>query len=264
MNNHASWFLVWKQGMALGAFLALAGYLWAVWAANRKHNKWPLYRSLFWMAGILCAAAAVTGPLAEMAHTDFAVHMLGHLLLGMLAPLLLVLSAPMTLLMRALDVKNARRLSAFLKGRYVRVIGDPFVAAVMNIGGLWLLYTTSLYEMMHHHPGLHALVHIHVFFAGYLFSAAMIYIDPVPHRRPFLYRGIIFVLALAGHGILSKYIYANPPDGVDPVQAETGAMLMYYGGDAVDLGLIILFCWQWYYSARPRRMVASSQQSGLM
>jgi putative membrane protein len=260
MNNHASGFVVLQHGMAFMACLALAGYIWAVWAANRKHNKWPLYRSLFWMAGILSGAAAVTGPLAEMAHTDFSVHMLGHLLLGMLAPLLLVLSAPMTLLMRALDVKNARRLSAFLKSRYVGVISDPFVAALLNIGGLWLLYTTSLYEMMHHHPGLHALVHIHVFLAGFLFSAAMIYIDPVPHRRPFLYRGIIFVLALAGHGILSKYIYANPPAGVDSLQAKTGAMLMYYGGDAVDLVLILLFCWQWYYAARPRAAAASGTQ----
>jgi putative membrane protein len=259
MNNHGPDFLALQLGFEFLALIALSGYLFALVKTARQHKKWPVYRTFFWAAGILCAAATVTGPLAERAHTDFAAHMLGHLLLGMLAPLLLVLSAPVTLLMRSLDVKNARRLSAFLKSKYVRVIGDPFVAAVLNIGGLWLLYATSLYEMMHHHVLLHVLVHIHVFLAGYLFTAAMIYIDPAPHRTPFLYRGAIFVLALTGHGILSKYIYANPPAGVSQAQAESGAMLMYYGGDAVDLILIILFFWQWYYAARPRSAVASTQ-----
>jgi putative membrane protein len=259
MNSHGSDFLALQLSFGFLALIALSGYLFAVAVSARRQKKWPVYRTFFWVAGILCSAAAVTGPLAEKAHTDFTAHMLGHLLLGMLAPLLLVLSAPVTLLMRALNVKNARRLSAVLKSRYMRVIGNPIVAAVLNIWGLWLLYTTSLYEMMHHSVALHALVHIHVFLAGYLFTAAMIYVDPVPHQTPFLYRAAVFVLALAGHGILSKYIYANPPEGVSQAQAEPGAMLMYYGGDAVDLILIILFCYQWYKAARPRTAVAASQ-----
>jgi putative membrane protein len=34
--------------------------------------------------------------------------------------------------------------------------------------------------------------------------------------------------------------------------AETGAELMYYGGDLSDLALVVLFCWQWYDPARFR------------
>ena len=46
---------------------------------------------MFWYAGLGCAGAGLIGPVATAAHTSFAAHMAGHLLLGMIAPLLLVL-----------------------------------------------------------------------------------------------------------------------------------------------------------------------------
>ncbi len=75
---------------------------------------------------------------------------------------------------------------------------------------------------MHDYFLLHLIVHVHVFLAGYLFTISMIYIDPMPHRVPFLYRAIVLCVALTGHGILSKYIYAHPPNHVTINQAELG------------------------------------------
>jgi hypothetical protein len=54
---------------------------------------------------------------------------------------------------------------------------------------------------------------------------------------------------LAAHGILAKYLYAHPPAGV--LHAEAGAQLMYYGGDVLDLILIVVFCRQWYTATDP-------------
>ncbi|WP_046175538.1 cytochrome c oxidase assembly protein [Domibacillus indicus] len=232
--------------------LALIFYIWASLYSSRFYKKWPVYRSVLWTGGIVCAIGAIAGPLAEKAHTHFTAHMAGHLLLGMLAPLLLVLSAPMTLLFRTLRTGSARLLVGILKSGPVRFIGDPATAAVFNIGGLWLLYTTGLYAAMHQNLFLYLLIHLHVFLAGCLFTASILYIDPVPHRRTFQYRAAVLVFALAGHGILSKYLYAHPPRHVSASQAETGSMLMYYGGDAIDLVLITIFCFQWYKAARPR------------
>ncbi|GAB6990096.1 hypothetical protein JCM16418A_21460 [Paenibacillus pini] len=59
-------------------------------------------------------------------------------------------------------------------------------------------------------------------------------------------------MASAGHGILSKYIYTHAPTHVLKSEAESGGMLMYYGGDAIELILITLFCYQWYRASRPR------------
>ena len=105
---------------------------------------------------------------------------------------------------------------------------------------------------MHEHILLYGLVHFHLLAAGYLFTASIIYMDPVAHKASFPLRAVVLVAALAAHGILSKLIYASPPQIVPKSQAEAGGMLMYYGGDAIDAVLITIFCYQWFVSARPR------------
>lgn len=238
--------------LALPFIVAFIGYILAVVISNRKYKPWPIYRIICWSFGSFFAIIAVLGPLATRAHIDFTAHMFGHLFLGMLAPLLIALAAPMTLILRTLSVPLARKLSKILKSKLAQIFTNPAVASFLNIGGLWLLYTTNLYSLMHQNILLHLLVHFHVFLAGYLFTISMIYIDPVSHRTSFLYRSIIFILALAGHEILSKYLYAHPPNGVPITEAEIGSMLMYYGGDIIDIVLIFILCLQWFRATRPR------------
>ncbi|MGG0718361.1 cytochrome c oxidase assembly protein [Robertmurraya massiliosenegalensis] len=240
--------------LAILFVLLIVGYIFAVLLSNQHYKRWPLYRTSSWALGILCIATVFIGPLAELAHTDFTAHMLGHLLLGMIAPLLIVTSAPMTLLLRSLHVKRARQLSSLLKSIPVRLVSDPIVTLTLNMGGLWVLYVTDLYSAMHHNIFLYLFVHIHVFLAGYLFTASIVYIDPTPHRTSYIYRTMILVLASASHGILSKYIFTNPPAGVPIAQAEKGAMLMYYGGDTVEIILILIFCFQWYRASKPKKL----------
>ncbi|MBO0996757.1 cytochrome c oxidase assembly protein [Bacillus sp. SD075] len=233
--------------------LVIMIYIAAVVISNRRYKKkWPLLRTFFWVLGTLCAASAITGPIANRAYMDFTAHMVGHLLLGMIAPILLVLAAPITLALRTLDVPSARRLSQVLKSWPLRILSNPITASALNIGGLWLLYTTGLFGTMHKDAPLHALVHFHVFTAGYLFTASMIYMDPTPHRFSFMFRAIVFTISLAGHDILSKYIFAHPPSGITKEQAENGGMLMYYAGDAIDVALICILCYQWFIASRPK------------
>jgi putative membrane protein len=227
-------------------------YILAVGVSNRRCKPWPSSRSVFWILGVLCALSAVAGPLAHQSHVDFSAHMFSHLLLGMLAPLLMALGAPVTLLLRTIHVTPARRISYVLKSWPVRTLSHPLAAAFLHIGGLWVLYTGDLFIAMQQSPFLHAAVHLHLFLAGYLFTVSMIYIDPTAHRCSFVFRAIVLIISSAGHGILSKYIYAYPPDGVPETQAQAGGMLMYYGGDAINLILIVIFCFHWFRATRPR------------
>ncbi|MFS0723096.1 cytochrome c oxidase assembly protein [Paenibacillus sp. 1P07SE] len=229
--------------------LAAAAYAVAAALSARRYSSWPRHRMICWLLGVGAAAAAVIGPLAAAAHHSFEAHMATHLLLGMMAPLLLVLSAPLTLALRTLPVAHARRLSAVLRSAPLQLVIHPVTAAALNVGGLALLYLTELYTLMHEHVWIYILVHLHIFLAGYAFTASMLYTDPVPHRKSYMYRSIVLVLAIAGHGILAKYLYAHPPAGVMPDEAEAGSMLMYYGGDLVHLAVIFLLCRQWYRSA---------------
>lgn len=226
-------------------------YMVAIRKSNLTYKRWPHHRVICWILGVLCVAISVIGPIAHMAHHHFVWHMIGHLLLGMLAPVLLVLSAPTTLLLRLLPVWQARRLTRVLRSKITRIYTNPLVATTLNIGGLWVLYTTDLYVTMLENSILQILIHVHIFLAGYLFTVSLLYIDPVPYRVSYLYRTTVFVIALAAHEILSKYIYANPPAGVEESQAKIGGMLMYYGGDAIDLIIIVVLFYQWYKSTKP-------------
>ncbi|MEW8987719.1 MAG: cytochrome c oxidase assembly protein, partial [Bacillus sp. (in: firmicutes)] len=69
----------------------------------------------------------------------------------------------------------------------------------------------------------------------------------------FRHRLVVFIVSLAGHGILSKYIYTHPPHGVSIVEAKIGGMLMYYGGDVVDIVLIFIFFNHWYIAVGRKR-----------
>nr|WP_246021691.1 cytochrome c oxidase assembly protein [Paenibacillus zeisoli] len=219
---------------------------------SSRNKPWPLYRTVIWLIGNILAVAALAGPLAALAHTNFIAHMLSHLLLGMLAPLLMVMAAPMTLLLGMLSIPLAKRLTRIMRSWPLRMLTHPMITSSLNIGGLWLLYTTNLYSLMHESILLYLIVHFHLFAAGYLFTVSIIYIDPVHHRYSYMYRSIVLVISLAGHGVLSKIIYAHPPAGIPLDQATLGSMLMYYGGDAIDIMLMFTLCMHWFRSTRPR------------
>ncbi|WP_130013830.1 cytochrome c oxidase assembly protein [Serinicoccus sediminis] len=241
--------------LALG--VALVGYAVARRAAGTR-RAWPARRTLCWSAGVLCAGAGLVGPVATAARTSFTAHMAAHLLVGMLAPLLLVLGAPVTLALRALPVTGARRLTRLLRTVPVRVATQPVVAGIMSAGGLWVLYTTGLYPLMHGSVLVHALVHAHVLVWGYAFTASLVGVDPDPHRSSVVVRSGVLVGFVAAHSVLARWLYAHPPAGVEAVDGRTGAQLMYYGGDVVDVLLIVLLLHGWYVSVRPRGALRST------
>jgi putative membrane protein len=231
--------LVWA--LAAAALLYPAGV-----ARSADRGRWPPHRLAAWFGGL---AAATAGLLIGGGFTG---HAAGHLLLGMVAPLLLVLAAPVTLALRALPAARARLLTAVLRSGPARVLTHPAVAAVLDVGGLWLLYTTDLYALAARHPAVHLAVQAHVLLAGYLFTAAIVGVDPAPDRPRPAVRAAVLVLAAAAHAVLAKHLYASPPAGAG--SADTGAMLMYYGGDAVEVVLAVLLCREWLAAAtRPDR-----------
>ena len=228
------------------SFVGVWALYFALRLSRRARGSWPWQRSILWSAGIVAVLVALTGPVEERAHSDFRMHMLAHLLLSMLAPIFLVLAAPVTLVLRASPPSLARWLVKPLMSRFARFVAHPATAATLNAGGLWALYTTHLFFETHRHVWLVALVHLHVLLAGYLFTAAIIGIDPIRHRPAWLTRALILIAALSAHAVLAKRLYAFPPTGVSVGQAHSASQLMYYGGDLIDAALITIFCWQWY------------------
>ncbi|MCE0763821.1 cytochrome c oxidase assembly protein [Pseudonocardia kujensis] len=220
-------------------------------------RPWPPARTACWLGGV---AAAVLGA-SPTGHGDFRAHVAGHLLLGMLAPLLLVRAAPVTLALRTLPVGRARGLARLLRSAPARGLTHPVVAAVLDVGGLWVLLRTGLPAPAD--PVVHLLVAVHMLLAGALFAAALVSPDPAPHRARLGLRAAVLVAAVAAHDVLAKTVHADPPPGVPAAAARAGAELLYYGGLPVELALMVLLGAEWWArdrraALRPARAASSS------
>ncbi|MEE2034488.1 cytochrome c oxidase assembly protein [Rhodococcus chondri] len=226
-------------------------------AAARTH-AWPPLRTLCWSAGWCALVAVLTRP-GHDGH-DFVAHMVEHVVVGMVVPLLLVLAAPMTLVLRTLPVTSARHVSRVLRSEPVAVLTHPVTAAILNIGGLWLLYRTSLFDRMQADTWVMWAVTFHVVTAGYLYTFSLVGVDPSPRRAVFGTRATVLVLSIAAHNVLAKTLYADPPAGVPVEQAELGAQVMYYAGMPVELALLVLLCHRW--AARDRGPALSLGATG--
>ena len=218
----------------LAVALVTAG--WAYVAASRR-TAWPTARTVRWLLGLLAAAIGVA---VSVSTDDLRAHVAGHLLLGMVAPLLMVTAAPVTLALRTVPRTRARSLVRLMRSRPVAVAAHPAVAAVLDVGGLWVLYRTELLAAV---PP--ALVHLHMLLTGYLFAFSLVGRDPAPHRPGLGVRAGVRVAAVAAHDVLAKLVYATPPPGVPAATAEAAGVLLYYGAAPVHLVLFVLLGREW-------------------
>ena len=227
-------------------------------ARSDRAAAWPVHRTAAFLTGLAAALLTVLGPLPALAHTSFTWLAVSHVAAGMLAPLLLVLSRPVTLALRVMDKMPARRIVRVLRSAPARVLSHPVTAAVLNVGGMVLMFRTPVFEAMQTLAPVHWLVTFHLLAAGYLWTAALVGRDPNPHRTALWLRAAVLVATAAAHNILAKSLYADPPQGVPAEAAEAGAMAMYYAGGAVEIAVMILLCLQWYRSSAPDRSPAGT------
>ncbi|MFK4069834.1 cytochrome c oxidase assembly protein [Streptomyces sp. NPDC029674] len=244
------------------ALLAAAAYLLAAGRLRQRGDSWPWWRDVSFAAGGSGVAWAAVGPLPG---GPFTAHMVQHLIIGMAAPLLLVLARPLTLTLRTLSPGAARReLLTLARSRPVTWLLFPPLAALLDVGGLWLLYRTELFATMRHEPWLHAVVHAHVLAAGLLFTFAVCQLDPVRHRWSLTVRGATLLAAGAAHAVLAKSLYATTPPGTSFTAADlhTGAQVMYYGGDLAEAALAVVMAATWYRAAGRARTARRSARKG--
>ncbi len=240
-------------GAPVGTQLLVAALVAAavVYVAAARRTAWPPGRVVRWLLGTAAASAALVGPALTPDPHDLRVHVAGHLLLGMAAPVLLATAAPLALALRTLPRRRARAVARLLRARPVAVATHPAVAALLDVGGLWLLYRTDLLG-----AAPQALVHAHMLLAGYLFAFSLVGTDPAPHRAGLGVRAGVLVAAMAAHDVLAKLIYAAPPAGTAAAQAEAAGMLMHYGGAPVHVALLVLLGREW--ARRQRRVRRAS------
>src|SRR3954454_17862595 len=126
----ANLFTAWQLDAVADAVLALlaAGYLTAVALARRRGAGWPVPYTLSFLAGLLVCVLATNSSIAVYDMSLFSAHMIGHLMLVMLAPALLMAGRPLTVLVQASNGRRRDRIKAILTGRTASLLTAPPVA----------------------------------------------------------------------------------------------------------------------------------------
>ena len=212
--------------------IALGFYVAGVVRLRRRGDRWPIGRLASWTAGILVLAWITSGGINAYQDLLFSSHMLAHMVLGMMVPVLLVPGAPITLAMRAITARHdgsrgpREWLMSIVHSTYFRIVGNPYVAAAIFVGSLWVFYYTPLFRFATTSHLGHQWMIVHFLFAGYLFVQALIGIDPAPNRPPYPIRLLLLLVVMAFHAFFGLALMTG-----------TGLLLAdWYGAMGWDIG----------------------------
>ncbi len=210
----STWLTQWRLDLlwALVAVVSSGLYLAGVRRLRRRGDRWPLVRTVCWLAGSALLVWATSGATGVYSRVLFSTHMVGHMLLSMAIPLLLVLAAPVTLALRTLSsradgTRGPREwLLVVLHSRYLQVLSHPVVAGALFAGSLVAFYWTGWFEWaLRSHTG-HVLMTAHFLAVGYLFAWVLAGPDPGPRRPPYVLRLVLLFAVMSFHAFFGVAI----------------------------------------------------------
>ena len=201
------WFTAWNIDLlwAVVAGFAVFFYLAGVRRLRRRGDAWPLYRTILWVVGMVLLVWVTGGVVNVYQDYLFSMHMVGHMLLTMAIPILLVAGAPVMLAARAIrkredGTRGGREWILWaVHSPAARILTNPFIAAGLFIGSLWIFYYTDLFRWsLYDHLG-HQWMVAHFLITGYLFVLSLIGVDPAPYRLPYAGRLLLLIGIMAMH-----------------------------------------------------------------
>jgi cytochrome c oxidase assembly factor CtaG len=255
----------WEWLMALGIAVAAGLYIAGLVALRRRHDHWPVQRSLsFLLGGLGSIAVATMSALGTYDTVMLSVHMVQHMILMMLAPIFLALGAPVTLALRTLPTRPRAMLLAVLHSRLARVLTFAPLALALFIATPFALYYSPFYELSLRSDFWHAFLHLHFIIIGSLLMWPLVGTDPVPGRISYPFRLLLLFVMLPFHAFLGISIMSSteliaqnwylafnrtwPPSPLDDQYLAGG--IMWGSGDALALITLIALFVQWYASSQ--------------
>lgn len=234
--------------LSVEAAAAVCVYLWGT---RRVRGRWPLRRTVSFLAGIACVLIALESGIDAYDDELLSVHMVQHLILLLLAPLLLLGGRPMILALRALPLDGRRRLVRSLAR--LRRLAGPWHGLAVYFGVIGVTHLAWFYDATLTHPLLHDAEHGLYLISGALLLWPILDGDPLPSQRLGGLGKLIYVLAsmlpmavigayLNRHTtvVYAPYRLASQALGVSAVrdQAEAGAIMWVVGNTTmVVIGL---------------------------
>jgi putative membrane protein len=257
----ATAFTEWQpfQLLTIG-LVAVAGlYLFGVWKLTRRGDKWPLSRMLLFLLGGMLPIAYVTiGGIGAYDDQLLSVHMVQHMVLGMIAPIFLALGAPITLALRTLPGRPRGWLVAALHSWPAKILAFPLFSFALYISTPFALYFSGLYKLTLEHEWIHNLTHVHFIVVGCLFFWPLIGLDPLPGRWPYPARALLMLVSTPFHAVLGLTIMDShtliggsyyPSLHLAGVNAfsdqQVAGGILWAGGEVVSVTMLAALVVQW-------------------
>jgi putative copper resistance protein D len=192
--------------LSVGGLLLAALYLAAVVLLRRRGDRWPVGRTVSWLAGCAALVFATGSGVRAYGSAMFSIHMVEHMTLNMFVPLLLVLGAPVTLALRVLPSAAPGAppgprewILRAVHSPLTTFLSNPATAFVLFVGSLYAVYFTPLFDTLVPYHWGHELMSLHFLLTGYLFYWGIIGVDPGPRRLPFIGRLALLFATMPFH-----------------------------------------------------------------
>lgn len=252
----------------LGGLLLAALYVMGVARLRARGDKWPIGRTISWLAGIGVMIWTTNSGIALYSQVSVGLHMVQHMTMAMVAPMLMVLGGPFTLALRALKPspgpqRGPREWIVWgLHSPAAKVFTNPvLVFALFSLSMFVLYFTPTMAWLMGSHVG-HVAMQLHFLASGYLFAWIVMGVDPVPKPLPYWARFALILIALGVHGLFSVIVMMGSeplaqdwygivrPDWVtDPVNDTVlGGQVAWGISEIPMLFMVIIVTLQWIRS----------------
>jgi cytochrome c oxidase assembly factor CtaG len=254
----ADW--TFRPGVVLPLLIVAAIYLWGVVRVARRARgrRWPLTRSLSFLAGLGVIAVALLSAIEHYGRMFFWIHMAQHLLLIMVAPALIIHGRPLILALHASRNPWHTRFKRVLRSRVVTVLTHPFLSFPLYTVVVVGTHLTSFNNVAVQHQGAATAEQVAYLAAGYLYLLSGFGEEPIRWRLSHPAKMLVLVLSMSVDtftGITLLMSTDNPwpayaaqhhtwgPDLVTDV--HYGGAMMWVGGDTIMIGLILTALVPW-------------------
>jgi putative membrane protein len=253
----------WSLDVAFPAVVAVAAaYVVGLRRLQARGRAWPAGRTVSFMSGLAVILVAIASGLAAYDRVLFSLHVVQHVLLGMVAPLLLVLGAPVTLALQAGARPTQQAILRVLHSAPARVLTHPLTAWLLFGTSVVTLYFTPLYELSLRNDWFHVVTHGYFLGSGTLFMAHVVGLDPIPHALGYGARLLYVVVLLPFHTFVGVallttntviaadwYRQVERSWGASPLSDQrTGAGLFWISGELFGLLCIWIVVYQWMHA----------------
>ena len=232
-----------------GIVVTVAAYAYASWRARRAGRSADGGPRIAFALTVVSLAAALLGPLDDLADASLAWHMLQHMVLIDVTAPLLVLAAPMRLVLGALSAPQATVVARAFNRAPLRWLAHPAVAWLQLCAVLYGVHFSPLYEAALENEGVHAAEHLLFILSGVIFWMPLLAVAPAPHAPSHPVRLLSVFLALPMSAFLGFALYvarhalyphyaARPGALAD--QMNAGAVMWIAGGTPLLFALLWL------------------------